>query len=420
LWERLDFDSGLSPTTTIAVGIRCKEEAVLDTKASKSVVEKKRVAFLINSMGRGGAERIVQLLLEQFIADKDLEIVLILLENKIAYQLPEGIEAISLFSHLNNYLQKFFALFVGALKLRNITTQYKVLAILSFLERSNFVNVLARLFGSSHRAIISEHTNPQYSYHSRSLKNSIAKLLLRVLYARANKIIAVSGGVKKTLVGAFAIKEEKIQVIHDPCDINKIEEVSCEPVNRPWFNEEIPIIITVGRLIEPKGHWHLIHAFAKIRTEMHCRLVILGEGELRDQLEQLARDLGIDKDVAFLGWQENPYKYMARSSIFVFPSVWEGFGIVLVEALACGLPVVSFDCESGPREILRDGEYGMLVSVGDEEGLAKAMIQLLRDGALRESFAQKAETRAQEFAVGDIAEEYRKYLLGVSRSSNVR
>jgi glycosyltransferase involved in cell wall biosynthesis len=420
LWESLGFDPDLSPAPTTAVRIRCKEGVVLDTKASKNVVEKKRVAFLINSMVGGGAEKLVQLLLEQLTIDKDLEIVLILLEDKITYQLPKGIEVIPLFSHLENYLQKFFGLLLGALKLRKITIQYKISATLSLLERSNFVNVLARLFGSPHRAIISEHTNPQHNYHSRSLKNSIAKLLLKVLYGRADKIIAVSGGVKKTLINAFRIKKEKIQVIHDPCDINKIEELSREQVDHPWFNAEVPIIITVGRLVKPKGQWHLIQAFAKIRSEMHCRLVILGEGELRNQLEQLSKDLGIDNDVGFLRWQENPYKYMARSTVFAFPSIWEGFGIVLVEAMACGIPVVSFDCESGPSEILKSGEYGLLVPVGDEGSLAKVIVSLLRDNNLRERFAQKARERVQEFTVEDIAREYRKCLLEGSYFSDVR
>lgn len=393
---------------------------MLDTKASKNVVEKKRVAFFINSMVGGGAEKIVQLLLERFTADKDLEIILILLEDKIAFPLPKGIEVIPLFSQLDSYLQKFFALFWGALKLKNITMQYRITITISFLERSNFVNVLARLFGSPHRAIISEHTNPQHSYHSRSLKNSIAKLLLKVLYGRADKIIAVSTGVKKTLIDAFGIKEKKIWIIYDPCDTNKIEELSREQVDHLWLNEETPIIITVGRLAKPKGQWHLIQAFARIRSEMHCRLVILGEGELRNQLEQLTRDLGIDKDVAFLGWQKNPYKYMARSTVFAFPSIWEGFGIVLVEAMACGLPVVSFDCESGPREILENGKYGVLVPVGDEDGLATAIIDLLKDSAFRERLAHKAKERAQEFVVEDIARAYKKCLLEGSYSSDAR
>jgi N-acetylgalactosamine-N,N'-diacetylbacillosaminyl-diphospho-undecaprenol 4-alpha-N-acetylgalactosaminyltransferase len=136
---------------------------MIDTKASKNVAKKKRVAFFINSMAGGGAEKLVQPLLEQFTADKDLEIVLVSLEDKITYQLPKNIKVIPLFSHLDNYLQKFFALFLGALKLRKIIIQYKISATLSFLERSNFVNVLAKPFGSPYRIIISEHANPEYN-----------------------------------------------------------------------------------------------------------------------------------------------------------------------------------------------------------------------------------------------------------------
>jgi len=388
---------------------------MLNSMARNNTTKGKRISFLINSMGGGGAERIVQLLLEQFAGDENLEIVVILLENKIVFQLPEGVGVVPLFSHLDNYIQKFFALFWGALKLRKITRQYKISAVLSFLERSNVVNVLARLLGSPHAVIISEHTNPTRGYRDRSIKNGVVKFLLHNLYSRADKIIAVSGGVKKTLIEAFGIKEEKIQIIYDPCDINKVKERSCELVDHPWFNEELPIIITVGRLMKAKGQWHLIRAFAIIRSEMKCRLVILGEGKLRNQLEQLTRDLGIDEDVAFLGWQENPYKYVARSTIFALPSIWEGFGIVLVEAMACGIPVVAFDCESGPTEILEGGEYGLLVPVGDEEALAATVSKLLRDDKLRAELTRKGEGRAKDFNINNVAREYKKCLLGDSR-----
>ncbi|MCD6319966.1 MAG: glycosyltransferase [Candidatus Desulfofervidaceae bacterium] len=365
----------------------------------------------MNSMVGGGAERVVQLLLEQFVDDGSLEIVLVLLEDHVVYPLPETVKVVRFASHLNSSLQKFMHLFMGAKRLKELAVEHNLSITLSFLERSNFVNVLAKLFGSPSRVFISEHTNPERSYHVGGLRNAVTKFLLRVLYARASTVVAVSSGVKSALATRFGIEEDRIQVIHDPCDISRIERLSREPVEHSWFKEETPIILTAGRLTRAKGQERLIRAFAKTRREMVCRLVILGDGERRRTLEQLVAALGLNEDVAFLGWQENPYKYMKKARIFALSSLWEGFGIVLVEAMACRVPVVSFDCESGPREILENGADGLLVPVGDEEALSSAMLRLLRDVGLRDRLAQKGWERAKDFSVERIAQRYRALLL---------
>ena len=139
----------------------------------KNLSNKKNIAFFINSMTGGGAEKVVQLIIQQLIKDKELNIILILLENKITYQLPKNIKIIHLFSHLDNYLQKFIGLLYGSIKLKSIIKRYKIQIIISSLERSNFVNVITKFLGSPHKAIISVHTNPEYTYGSRSLCNSL-------------------------------------------------------------------------------------------------------------------------------------------------------------------------------------------------------------------------------------------------------
>ena len=380
------------------------------TKVKTNNMGKTQVAFFINSMTGGGAEKVVKLLIQQLMKDKELDIILILLENKITYQLPKNIKIIHLFSHLDNYLQKFIGLLYGSIKLKSITKRYKIQIIISSLERSNFVNVMTKFLGSPHKAIISEHTNPEYTYGSRTLKNSIVKLLIKLLYGKADRIIAVSNGVKKALIKVFKIDENKIQIIYNPCDINKIKKLSMEKVEYPWFSEKIPIIITIGRLIESKGHGKLLQAFAKIKKQIPSKLVIIGEGNLRKQLERLTVKFEVEKDIAFLGWQENPYKYISKSNIFVLSSNSESFGLVVVEAMVCGIPVVSFDCESGPREILDNGEYGILVPVGDIEGLSEAVINILKNNDLREKIIQKAKKRIHIFDAKDIAKEYMKYI----------
>jgi glycosyltransferase involved in cell wall biosynthesis len=369
-----------------------------------------KAAFLINSMEGGGAEKVVQILLKNLITYQNTEITLILIEDNIKYEIPKGIKVISLFSHINNYLAKFLSLFFGAYKLKKTVRRCGITTVISFLERSNFINVLSKIIGSPHRLIISEHTNPEYSYVRTNIKASIVKFLLKLLYKRSDKIIAVSNGVKKTLNSMLGIAMNKIHVIYDPCDINKVKKLSVEDVVHPWFYADIPIIITVGRLVEPKGQWHLIQTFAEVQKDIRSRLMIIGEGILQNKLEKLARSLNVSEDVAFLGWQANPYKYMSRSTIFVLTSLWEGFGIILVEAMVCGLPIVSFDCESGPREILDNGKYGILVPVGDNKTLKNAIVNLLKDYQLRATYTRITKQRAQKFNMEAITEKYKRCL----------
>ncbi len=151
-----------------------------------------------------------------------------------------------------------------------------------------------------------------------------------------------------------------------------------EPVEHPWFNsQDIPLLLGVGKLEAQKDFPNLIRAFAKVRQVRPARLVILGWGPDRPQLEALVNDLGLEADVDLPGYVQNPYAYMSRASAFILSSAWEGLPTVLIEAMALGIPVVSTDCESGPSEILADGKYGYLTPVGDSEALADAILKVL-------------------------------------------
>jgi len=159
---------------------------------------------------------------------------------------------------------------------------------------------------------------------------------------------------------------------------DEIFKKSRENVVHPWFaDNSSPLIISVGRLSEEKDHLLLLRAFQKIRKECSAKLAFIGDGGLRCFLEDIVTEFGLEKDVCFLGFVENPYKYIARSNLFVLSSKSEGLPTVLIEALALGVPVVSTDCPSGPREILMNGALGVLVPVGDMEALADAMLSNL-------------------------------------------
>ena len=219
--------------------------------------------------------------------------------------------------------------------------------------------------------------------------------LMKIFYPRADGVVAVSKGVADDLAVVIGLPRERITVIYNPVVTPELLQKAQEPIDHPWFHPgEPPVILGVGRLTKQKDFPTLIQAFALVRKERPARLIILGEGEDRYELEELIRKLGIASDVDMPGFVDNPYKYMAYSTVFVLSSAWEGLPTVLIEAMACGCPVVSTNCHSGPAEILENGKYGKLVAVGDAAGLAEAMV-----GTLDAPESLNVVRRAQDFGV---------------------
>ncbi len=202
----------------------------------------------------------------------------------------------------------------------------------------------------------------------------------RRVFHQLDRLICVSNGVANDAMRLLQLPADRVQVVLNPVVTADLAERAREPVDHPWFNDrETPIIVGVGRMAPEKDFPTLLRAFAHLRKELRARLVILGEGRLRGELEALARQLGIADDVAMPGFVANPYAYMSRASLFALSSAWEGSPTVLTESLALGLPAVATDCPSGPREILAGGTYGPLVPVGDPVALAQAMRTTLAD-----------------------------------------
>jgi glycosyltransferase involved in cell wall biosynthesis len=200
-------------------------------------------------------------------------------------------------------------------------------------------------------------------------------MLMRLLYPLADCIVAVSAGVADDLSKILKVPRSQIKVIYNPVVTTEMLVASRHRVTHPWFADgEPPVILGIGRLTHAKGFSTLIQAFAKIRkAHIPARLMILGEGNERDKLEKLVFELGIDSDVSLPGFQNNAYSFLRHASVFVLSSLWEGLPTVLIEALACGTPIISTDCHSGPREILEDGKWGILVPVADEDALVTAI-----------------------------------------------
>lgn len=211
-------------------------------------------------------------------------------------------------------------------------------------------------------------------------------------YPLNDSIVAVSRGVAQDLIHNLLVPAERVRVVYNPVITDEILALTHERLDHPWFDSsDIPVILGAGRFRKQKDFPTLIRAFAELRREKACRLMILGQGKEQPRLESLAAELGILEDFALPGFVTNPYKYMARANLFVLSSAWEGFGNVLAEALAVGVPVVSTDCRYGPREVLQDGRYGPLVPVGDVGALAAAM-QATLDNPLPANLLQSAAT----------------------------
>jgi glycosyltransferase involved in cell wall biosynthesis len=200
-----------------------------------------------------------------------------------------------------------------------------------------------------------------------------------------------------------------ITTIHNPINLERVTQLAREPAEHPWFEDaDIPVVLGVGRLVPQKDFPTLMRAFALVRQQRPARLVILGQGRGRPELEALARSLGLEHDLWMPGIALNPYRYMARAAVFALSSAWEGFGNVLLESLACGRPIVSTDCPSGPAEILGNGRFGRLVPVGDAPAMASAILESLAGNHQPD----RLRSRAAEFSIERTSQRYLELLLG--------
>ncbi len=345
---------------------------------------KKRVSILIYSLGSGGAERVVSILLNEL---KDIyELELVLMSDIIFYDIPKNIK-ISYLEKSNPYENPILKL----LKLPFLAFKYKKIVAnsdvsLSFMNRPNYINLLAKIFGMKNRVIISERAMPSMQYGYNNIQSKINKFLIKKLYNFADLIIANSKGNGEDLRVNFKIKQ-KIINIYNPINIDKIYKLSHEDVN---FDFTKYTFITIGRLDEGKNHKLLIEAFSKIKNP-NSQLIVIGDGVLKDKLLSQIRDLNLENRVFLIGTEINPYKYLSKSKAFVFSSNHEGFPNVLLEALACSIPIVSTDCRSGPREILSPNsdfnlelkdsleitEFGILSPINSSQFLTTAMDKIM-------------------------------------------
>lgn len=286
-------------------------------------------------------------------------------------------------------------------------------AMLSTMSHCNVTALLAKRLARSRVRLVVREANTMEWYRRRPLpiKERAVHALMKLLYPGAELIVANSRDTADDLVAGGIVGADRIRVIHNPVVREEVFAQQKEAPPHRWLQErQIPVVIAIGRLHAQKDFVTAIRAFASIRRRRELRMVILGEGSERDRLLRLAGELGVDKDVDLPGFTANPHAWLARAAALVCSSRWEGFGNVLVEAMAAGTPVVSTDCPGGPREILDGGRFGRLVPVGDHEALARAVAEVLDEPPDRELLVG----RAMDFSVDRISSLYLD-ALGIAR-----
>jgi glycosyltransferase involved in cell wall biosynthesis len=331
-----------------------------------------RVAFFLRSIGGGGAEGAMVNLARGF-AERGFKVdfVLCTATGPHMWRIPPQVRVVDLAAP---------GLVASYKALKRYLQQERPIALLAALHYSNEVAILAKhLAGVPTQLLVCEqNTLSQRAKHDARLSGRLAPLAARFSYPWADRVVAISQGVADDLIDVTGMPAERIKVIYNPAITPEIPKKAEEAIDHPWFlPNQPPVILGVGKLEPQKDFPTLIRAFAKVRQVRPAKLVILGWGPQKENLEALAKDLGVEADLSLPGYIKNPYPYMARASVFALSSAWEGFGNVLAEALVLGTPVVSTNCKSGPSEILDYGKYGYLTPVGDSDGLADSILKVL-------------------------------------------
>lgn len=282
-------------------------------------------------------------------------------------------------------------------------------ALFSHMTHTNVAAVAARgLSGISTRLVLVEHNRFDVNM---ARKNGLVRMAYQVVplaYRRADYVAGVAERMQDRIKQVTGLPTEKIRTLHNPVVSAELFAKAEEIPDHPWLMGDEPVVLSVGRLTPQKNFPLLIDAFAHLVKKRPCRLVILGEGDERARLEALVASHGLQDLVSLPGFTANPFALMKRAAVFALSSDWEGLPTVLIEALACGVPVVSTDCESGPDEILDGGRFGQLVPVGDSAALAEAMDQAITTpGASASRIA-----RAMEFDTDHAVDQYIALALG--------
>lgn len=367
-----------------------------------------RIALLIPEIGiGGGAERVVVNLANAFVA-RGISVDLLVMfctgnsgDSRIAAPLDPRVRLVVLEVHRLRGL---------LMPLVRYLRRSRPQALLACMWPIATVSILARMLARVQtRVVTAEHNTLSLSEQSRGkLGRWLFLKSLHTFYPRADAIVAVSDGVADDLAMIAKLKRSSITTIYNPIvgAFRDSKRREIESVAANWETARFRIL-NIGWFKEQKDQATLLRAFSILCKQVDAQVLILGDGQLRENLEALAESLGISRLVSFPGIVANPEYFYERATLFALSSKWEGFGNVIVEALEQGTPVVSTDCPSGPCEILAGGKYGVLVPVGDPAALAAAMLESLNQHHDRNALKR----RAHDFSVDKAADAYVDLLL---------
>jgi glycosyltransferase involved in cell wall biosynthesis len=303
-------------------------------------------------------------------------------------------------------------------------TAFSVPATVSYLQKYqpdvllpmpwyfNVVAVLARaISGVKTKVVLGEHNIISLEAgieHRDKLHLRFLPVLMRYTYPHGDGLVGVSKDTITDLVETLKIGADiPMRVILNPINLERVQRLSQAEIDHPWFqNRDIPVIVTAARLAKQKQLDGLLRAFAQVVKVMPARLLILGEGPLRGELESLSRELGVAESVWLPGYDSNPYRYMAAGDAFILASAWEGCPIALQEAMACGAAVVVTDAPGGMKDIIEYGKSGVLVASGDADALAKGILQILTQPELKQHYRERARERSQAFHYRNTSQQY--------------
>jgi glycosyltransferase involved in cell wall biosynthesis len=356
------------------------------------------IAIVLHDLRGGGAERAMLRLAGGFAASgRQVDLVTFTARGEYLSEVPDTVRLVDLEARRA----------LDALpKLRRRLRADRPGVVLSALTHVNIITLLAaRTAGTGAPVFVSERNQAsQKAANGRRRRSDFAYSAIPMVYPWARGVIAVSQGVADDLVRFGRLPAHKVHVAHNPVFNAALAARAQEAPSHPWaLDGGAPVILAVGRLAPQKDYPTLLKAFAQLRARRPCRLLILGEGDERARLEALARELGLSPDhVALPGFIANPLPMMAHCAVFAMSSRFEGFPNVMAEALACGAPVASTDCDSGPSEILEGGRYGLLSPVGDAAALAVSLEALLADPPPK----SRQRARGATFSVEAATERY--------------
>ncbi len=365
-----------------------------------STASRKRLALLLPDMGGGGAERVALRLMEDFLeAGHEVDLVLVRADGELLPLVPRDVNLIDLGASRLRW---------AMWPLRRYFVERDPHAIQISMWPLTVAGIIAHKFArSKSRLIISDHNALSKQYGTWPIASRMLKATTRRFYPLADARVMVSDGAADDLAKLSGLDRATIEVIYNPVSKPPPSISSTPEIEAMWGTVENRIL-TVGTLKEQKNHHLLIKAFQRLLHRRRAKLMILGEGPLRAQLEALATSAGVRDHVLLPGFTSDPWPYYASADLFVLSSDYEGYPLVLVEALRAGLTIVSTDCPSGPREILDGGKYGALVRVGDEVDLAQAMEQALETPLDKELL----RIRAEEISGQSTSDRYLQLMLG--------